>query len=731
MSLAFSKDNLSSDIWGGLAAMLVALPSAIAFGVSIFAPLGSEYTAMGAMAGMLGATALGFVAPVFGGSSRLVTAPCAPAAAVLSALAITFSSQNISPGNILVLLILIGLIAGILQILLGVLGVGKLIRFIPFPVVSGYLSGVGLIIIGSQMPKFLGAPVGTTLVDTFRNPDNWRWQPVLVGFTVITTMILIPRLTKAIPATIIALFSGIASYLALAWYDPSLMHIQNNPLLVGELSGGNGGLLQGMQQRWQEMGGFNHESLSLVLIPAVTLAALLSIDTLKTCVVVDAMTNSHHDSNKELVGQGLGNMASALIGGIPGAGTMGASMINISSGGQTRLSGFMVGVFSLAAFLLLSPLIAWVPVSALAAILIVIGFRMIDTHSMVFFFSSSTRLDFMVILSVVLVAIFGNLIAASGVGVALAIILFIREQTRSSVVRNRIEGNEIFFKHAYKFQDMEHIARNAGESVVFELQGSLFFGTASQLQLALEPEVGTRKYVILSMRRVQSLDLTATHILEQIKDQLEEKDAYLVFCDIPKGLPSGLKMKRFLKDTGIVRPTNKAFAFRELDEALEWVMGQGEATLISQNLLAVELRELPIFMMQPEDALLALEEAVEKRAFKAGHKLYNAGDEDDELLIIRVGSVKVTVPVHKKDSYHLVSCGAGQLIGGMGFIESSGHATEATALTDVEVFVLSRKKFERLAKQYPHLALVIIQNVALTLSFRLRATISELQAMRG
>lgn len=711
--------------------MLVALPSAIAFGVAIFAPLGGPFAAQGALAGILGATALGLVAPVFGGSSRLITAPCAPAAAVLSALAVTFSQQGTSAEAILLLLGVIGLLAGGIQIGLGLLGVGKLIKFIPFPVVSGYLSGVGLIIIGSQVPKFLGMPGGTHVLSALQSPSGWMWQPMLVGSVVIGTMVFIPKLTRAVPAAILALLVGVASYLALAMLDASLMTTQHNPLLVGALARSDGGLADILRQHWHALKMLDSEKILHVLAPSFTLATLLSIDTLKTSVVVDTMTSTHHDSNRELVGQGLGNMASALMGGIPGSGTMGASLINISSGGTTRMSGLMAGVFSLAAFLLLSPLIAWVPVSALAAILIVIGFRMIDTHSLVFFFTPATRLDFMVILAVILVAIFVNLIAASGVGVLLAILLFIREQSRSSVVRNRIEGNEVFLKHAYKFQDIERIARNAGESVVFELQGSLFFGTANQLQLALEQEIGARKYVILSMRRVQSLDVTATHILEQIKDQLEERDAYLVFCDIPKNLPSGLKMKRFLKDTGVVRPTNKAFAFRELDEALEWVMSQGAGVAASQAMPVLEIHDIPIFMHQPQEALKALEDVMDLRHIKAGNKILNFGYEDDELLLIRRGSVKVMVPIHKKDSYHLATSGPGDFLGGMAFLEGSGHVTEAYALTDVEVFVLSRKHFNVLASLYPGLTLAIIESVALSLSTRLRVTISELQALRG
>lgn len=447
-SFLLNRPHLAGDAWGGLAAMLVALPSAIAFGVTIFAPLGGALAAHGALAGILGATALGLVAAAFGGTRRLITAPCAPAAAVLAALAVGFSQQGAPAATIILLLALIGLLAGVMQISLGVAGIGHLIRYIPYPVVSGYLSGVGLIIIGSQIPKLLGAPTGTNLLGALSNPSLWAWQGIVVGAVVIFTMVQIPRLTQLVPAAILALLAGVAAYLLLGLLDPTLLDTANNPLLIGVLTSSEASLGDSIGRHLQALRGLGLAVVLQVLVPALTLALLLSIDTLKTCVVIDALTNTHHDSNRELVGQGLGNMASALVGGIPGAGTMGASLINVSSGGTTRVSGLMTGGFSLAAFLLLAPLIAWIPVAALAAILIVIGFRMIDRHSLAFFNTPSTRVDFFVILAVVLVAIFGNLIAASGVGVALAMLLFIREQTRSSVVRNRIEGSEILQKRA-------------------------------------------------------------------------------------------------------------------------------------------------------------------------------------------------------------------------------------------------------------------------------------------
>ena len=582
------------------------------------------------------------------------------------------------------------------------------------------------------MPKLLGSPAGTGLIDALRDPSGWAWQAMVVGVVVMAAMVATPRITHAVPAAILALLAGVAAYLGLGLLDPDLMRTEGNALLIGALGGGEGSLMDGIFRHWRAVRGLGHDGLVKVMVPALTLAVLLSIDTLKTCVVTDAMSNSHHNSNRELVGQGLGNIVSSLAGGVPGSGTMGPSLINISSGGTTRLSGVMSGIFSLAAYFVLSPLVAWVPVAALAGILIVVGVRMIDRHSLAFFFHPSTRFDFLVILAVILVAIFGNLIAASGVGVALAILLFIREQTRSSVVRSRVEGHEIFSRLAHSPEELLRLDHEGDDMVVFELQGSLFFGTASQLQAALEPETGNRKYVILSMRRVQSLDLTATHVLEQIKDQLEEHNAFLVFCDIPKGLPSGLKMKRFLKDSGVVRPTSKAFAFRQLEDALEWVEARLQDDAAGHaDVSPLDLRHMPVFAGCSPEAFAALEAMLEIRSIRAGKKLFKAGTPGPELFLIRRGLVKVTLPVGKKSSYHLATPGPGEIIGGMGFLDATVHGADGHAIGDVEVYVLSREHFKALAAAHGDVALAIMESLARSLSNRLRVTVAELQALRG
>src|SRR6185295_15065793 len=178
-------------------------------------PLGHDYAAQGAIAGILGATALGIVTSAVGGSDRLISAPCAPAAAVLAAFALQVYEQGVGPQLVVLMMLLMALACGVLQVLFGVAGIGRLIKYMPYPVVSGYLSGVGLIIILSQVPKFLGASQGASLLDALRLPEAWSWQGIAVGAATVIAMLAAPRVTKAIPAAILGLAAGVSVYFGL------------------------------------------------------------------------------------------------------------------------------------------------------------------------------------------------------------------------------------------------------------------------------------------------------------------------------------------------------------------------------------------------------------------------------------------------------------------------------------------------------------------------------------
>lgn len=728
---SIKTETLTGDLWGGLAAMLVALPSAIAFGVTIFSPLGGTYAAQGAIAGILGVTALGLVAGAFGGTNRLITAPCAPAAAVLAALAIQLSHDGVEAGSVVLMLTLMGLICGLLQVAFGAVGLGRLIKYMPYPVVSGYLSGVGLIIILSQIPKLLGLPKEASLWAGLVSPSSWQWQGVIVGLVTVTVMAAAPRFTKAVPAAILALAAGVLAYFALGLADPGLYTLAGNSLVVGPLGGSDASFGDAIAGRWKAIGSLDYALLGKLLIPAATLAVLLSIDTLKTCVVLDALTRSRHDSNRELIGQGLGNLASAFVGGVPGAGQMGATLVNMSSGAQTRLSGLIEGALALVAFLILGTFIAWVPISALAGILIVIGIRMFDRTSLHLLRSRATILDFAVIVAVVVVALTVSLIAASGVGIALAIVLFIREQIRGSIVRGKAYGNQIHSKRVRLPDEMAILESRGDQTAIFELQGSLFFGTTDQLYTSLEPELKTRTYIILDMRRVQSVDFTAVHMLEQIEAILHERGATLIFSHLPEQLPSGQDMRQYFDQVGLIKSERHVRMFSELDEALEWI----EERLIEEQHLErmlekpLELREIEVFLGRKESTLAALEACMEKRTYKAGEKIFSQGDTGDELFLIRRGAVRIVLPLGNKQSHHLATFGRGDFFGEMAFLDPDPRSADALAFSDVDLFVLSRKRFDTLAEEHKRLAIGLVLSVARVLSTRLRYANAELRAL--
>jgi len=727
--IRINSNQLAGDTWGGLAAMLVALPSAIAFGVTIFAPLGGSYGAEGALAGILGATALGLVASTFGGTQRLITAPCAPAAAVLSALAIELVRGGTRPETVVLMLALVALASALLQIAFGVLGLGRLIKYMPYPVVSGYLSGVGLIIIISQLPKLLGIAKGAPILPAFLSPSTWRWQGVVVGLAAITIMILAPRFTKVVPAPILALFGSVLAYFALALGDVSLLESRHNALIVGPLGGSGSGFLEAILGRWRAVGSLDLRALGQLLVPAATLAVLLSIDTLKTCVVLDALTRSRHDSNRELIGQGLGNLASTAIGGMPGAGTMGATLVNISSGGQTRLSSVMEGALALVAFLLLGSFIAWVPIAALSGILIVVGYRMFDRHSLLLARSRSTILDFVVIVSVVVVAVAFSLIAASAVGVVLAILLFVREQTGGSIVRRRATGNRQFSKQVRLPREMAILEEKGSKTAIFELQGSLFFGTTDQLYTALEADMKGCRYLILDLRRVQSVDVTAAHMLDQIADTLADRGAFLLFCSVPRNLPTGQDMREYVAQIGLDQPERRVETFGDLDDALEWVE---ERILLDERLerpeeTLLELREIDLFKHRRAETLAALEACMEARSYKVGERIFSRGDQGDEILLIRRGAVRIVLPLGDGEGRHLATFNRGDFFGEMSFLDHHERSADAIASTDTELFVLSRQRFDKLADEHKRLALNLIEGLARVLAIRLRYANASLE----
>lgn len=724
--------TLAGDFWGGLASMLVALPSAIAFGVTVYAPLGASYAGQGAIAGILGTVALGVVAAAFGGTKRLITSPSAPAVAVLAAFAVEMTQRGVPAQTVLLMLALIAILCGVVQIALGLVGLGRLIKYMPYPVVSGFQSGVGLIIIVSQIPKFLGVRDGTEFWRALFSPSLWKWQSLVVGSVTLVVMLVARRITKAIPAAIVSLLCGVGAYFAIAYADRPLRVLAGNKFVIGPLTSSHVSFLDAMFSRWRAFGTFHIGQIDLLIYPALTLAVLLSIDTLKTSVVLDTLTRTRHNSNRELIGQGLGNLASTAIGGMPGSGQTGATIVNMSSGGQTRLSGVIEGVLSLIAFLVLGSLIAWIPIAAVAGILIVVGVRMFDRHSLDLLKSRTTILDFAVIVTVVVVAETVSLIAASAIGVGMAILLFLREQSGGMVVRRISYGNERFSRQMRTPKEMEILVQRGENTVIFELQGSLFFGTTDQLYTALEPELKKRTYVVLDMRRVQSVDFTAAHMLELIEDIMSDRKGVVIFSHMPSRAPSGQDMLGYFKQVGLARKEHHARLFPHLDAALEWVE---DRILEGEHIERPpeepwDFRELDVLKDRKQETIDALESSTELRKFKAGETIFSCGTPGDELYFIRQGSVRILLPLAGRSPHHLSTFGRGDVFGEISFVDRAPRSADAVAYTDTEVYVLTHERFDALIDEHRRLAVNLLDWMATVIASRLRRTDMELRYLK-
>jgi SulP family sulfate permease len=712
--------------------MLVALPSAIAFGVLVFSAVDPSFVGRGAMYGMLGAAALGLVAPLFGGTPALITGPCAPAAAVLAGMATELVRRGAEPALIPGLLAGTALIAAALQIVYGILRGGRFIKYIPYPVVSGYLSGVGLIIALGQLPKLLGLPKGTGLLQGLINPASWKMPGVIVGIITIIVMIYAPRLTRKIPAAILGLLAGVCTYFLLGLFSRDLLTTFNNPLIIGPIKA-SGSLLDSIAAQFAGLGDIHGNDLKLVAYTALALSALLSIDTLKTCVVLDALTRGRHNSNRELLGQGIGNLAAFSVSGMPGAGQMGATLVNVTSGGTTRNSGALEGVFVVLAILLLGPLIAWVPIGALAGILLVVAFRMFDWSAFKLLRYADTRFDFSVIAAVVIVAETVGLIAASATGVGLAILLFIRDQIRGSVLRRRATLREVSSKTHRLEAERELLEKNGDLGAAFDLQGNLFFGTTDQLFTEAEQDLRLRRWLLFDMRRVQSMDYTAANLFKQMHNRLAERNGGILFCGMPSSLPQRQDIQGYLTQVGLVGSDKIGIrVFETRDEAIEWMEDRilescgwkGKDALRPLDLTEIELlRELEPLVMEE------LRRCTHERTVKTGGKIFSRGDEGDEIFLIRAGVVAILLPLQGGKRHHLATFTRGDYFGEMSFIDKGTRSADAEAKTDCDLYVLSRREFNTQALADPVLAVKVFARLARAVSLRLRQTDGELRAI--
>jgi SulP family sulfate permease len=302
----------------------------------------------------------------------------------------------------------------------------------------------------------------------------------------------------------------------------------------------------------------------------------------------------------------------------------------------------------------------------------------------------------------------------------------VREQVGGSVVRHKTFVNQRSSTWYRPEDEMRLIAQKGDKAVIFELQGSLFFGTTYELYSALEPEIKSRDYIILDLRRVQSVDITAAHMLNQVRDMMRERGKPLLLSHVREQLPNGRNLVEFLRQTGLIDSTDNSGTvkvLKSLPEAIEWVEDQIVAELEKphEEQTALTLQAMDLFKGHKDETIADLEARMQSRSLKAGETIYAIGDQTAELFLIRLGEVRITAPIAgSRQVHHIATYGRGDFFGGMSFLDQHQRSENAIAQTNVELFVLSLEQFQQITESHKKLSLLLMTAISRTLAQRLR-----------
>jgi len=732
--------NIKGDIMGGITTSVIALPLAIAFGVVAFAPLGEEYIAQGALTGLYGVIVAGILTSIFGGTPGQIAVPTAPMSVMVTSIIATLLKDPeiaaLGENQVMVILVLVSmtiLIAGLLQLIMGAVGGGKLIKFIPYPVIAGFMNGIAIIIFLGQLRPLFGVSKDTNLLAIFSGSSDFRYETLIVGAVTIVMMLTAKKITKAVPSSLVGLLCGVATYFAIGtFFNPSLLQIENNPLIIGYIP-------SSFPTPKQVMNFFSVSALiplsklTALLLPALTLSILASIDTLLTSVVTDMVTKSRHNSTKELFGQGIGNIASAAFGGLPVAGSTLATMVNVNAGARTPLAGIVNSVTVLLVVLFMANLVQWIPMSVLAGILLITSVSMIELESINLSRKKSALGNLLVIVAVTVITVAIDLIIAVLVGLVITAFLFIKEQIGKNIVRRMYTGDLIRSKKVRSHAATEILEQKGHLIKIYELNGSLFFGTCDKLLAELEKNLDSF-CIILDFKRIHTIDLTGAQLLKQIVNRVHEQGNFLAisYLDMP-GDEEKERMKRLMQDMGVIEAIGPVYIFPDTDRAQEWaedVLIQTELETAQIPPEKITMQSLDIFKDLTPKQLQTIEKYMHPIELKKSDIVFKEGEPGDKIYFILSGGVSVIAKLSQNGRVRrLATFGEGVFFGAMAILEQQPRSATVRADSDTELLYMTVDDFQHLVKKESLLASKMLLGMARELSYRLRLTTIEVRTL--
>ncbi|HNL54661.1 MAG TPA: SulP family inorganic anion transporter [Turneriella sp.] len=715
------------NLLGGFSAALVALPQAIAFGVTVYVAIDPSLSGAGAIAGILGVIVLGIVNGSVGRNPILISTPSAAATAYLAAMVLQLKGQftGLSREQLLLILLLTGITAGLLQLLLALFKGGRLIKFVPYPVIAGYLSAVAVIIFFGQIARAFPELHIARWSDFSWQIFHWVNLPVLV--VTVTLVFLAAKISKRVPAPIIALSGGMVTFALIGLTDGSLFDTANSPYLVGRIR--TGGQIINLPP-WQLIASISPAIWPKIFASGAMLAMILSVDTLKTMVILDNLKHVRADSDKVLRGLGVANTVSSLVGGMPGSGSANSSLINMNSGASHWSSVVYSGIFAMVILLFLSDYAAYIPIAALAGLLVASSIRLFDTSIFQLLKKRSTRLDFAVAMLVIITGITYNLIVAAGAGIALSIFLFVRNQIRDTVIRSKTRGDRKFSNKSRMPDEMQVLRDHGHETIIYSLGGNLFFGTTDQLYRDIEAELKTSRNVVLSFKEVHSIDFTAVHMLELLDSVVHKQGGELLLCSLVGELTRGVDFEGYLSHAAVAHKEPHWRIFPDANTSLMYL----EEKILSEHgqgihkKLTFSLSEMDVFTGCDAAALTELSSIVTTEKYEASRPVFLQGSHSEELYFIGHGVVDIVLPAHDGPARRLSTFAQGDFFGDMAFLDSEERSADAIAAAGTILYSLKRADFEAFCTHHHKFGEVFYRNLARILAHRLRQSHHELQA---
>lgn len=520
---SYNKNRLAKDLIAGIIVAIIALPLSIALALA---------SGVGPEEGIYTAIVAGFVISFLGGSTVQIAGPTAAFATIVAGIVAKNGMQGLATATIL---------AGVILVIMGFFKLGSLIRFIPFTITTGFTSGIALTILLGQLKDFCGVtyPAGMETIETadkvkafFAGIGTFNPHAFIVGAVCLAVLIIMPKISSKIPASLVAVLVGIAMV--------KLLPLEVNT--IGDLYTINSSLPK------LTLPSFSLSSIRLALPDAFTIAVLAAIESLLSCVVADGMTGTKHNSNTELVAQGAGNIASALFGGIPATGAIARTAANIKNGGRTPVAGIIHALVLLLVLVFLMPYAALIPMPAIAAILFQVAYNMSHWRTFVSLIKTAPKSDILVLVVTFVLTVVFDLVVAIEVGMLMACVLFMKRMSEESYIKSWKYINENKETSPDSDETVSRLMAIPSYIRVYEATGPMFFGAANQIEQIIFKDM--TKCLILRMRGVPAIDSTALNSLDALRQRCEKKDITLILSHVNEQPMKAMKKSGFYTAVG-------------------------------------------------------------------------------------------------------------------------------------------------------------------------------------